>query len=85
MNTLKPCSYCGNTSFNYLPNVTLDAGISGGLTAAGALLVKHNKVNCWWTFTVVACTQCGNTLLFTTNADAFSKRIDGSKIIHSGG
>jgi len=80
MNTLKPCSYCGNTSFTYVPNVAMD---SGHLTTVLGMRAKQHNTNEWWTFTLVACTQCGNTLIFTTNAQELSARIPGSTVVQA--
>jgi hypothetical protein len=80
MNTLKPCSYCGNKTFDYLPNMAVDAGF---LTTMLGARVKQGGTGSWWEFTLVACKQCGNTLIFTTNAQDLSKRVPGSKAIEA--
>ena len=81
MNTLKPCSYCGNTTFHYLPEITVDAGY---VTTVLGMRARLNVPNAWWSFTVVTCTNCGNTLFFMTNAAELAPRIPGAKIIQAG-
>ena len=81
MNTLKPCGYCGNTSFHYVPNVALD---SGHLTTVLGMNAKAHHTNEWWVFTLVICTQCGNTLTFTANGQDLAGRVPGSKVIQAG-
>lgn len=80
MNTLKPCSYCGNTSFTYVPNIALDAG---HMTTVLGVSAKQQGSREWWTFTLVACTQCGNTLIFTTNAQSLAQRVAGSTVVQA--
>jgi hypothetical protein len=82
MNTLKPCSYCGNTTFNLLPNMALGAGY---VTSMLGMRARQDIPSPFWEFTLVACTQCGNSLLFTTNAPPLAQRIPGSKIVQVGG
>ncbi len=82
MNTLKPCSYCGNTSFTYAPNVAVEAGHMTTVLGMPATIGGKSGGH-WWTFTLVACTQCGNTLFFTTNAQAIAQRIPGSTVVQA--
>ena len=79
MNTLKPCSYCGNTSFTYVPDVSVEAGHATTVLGMAARTGAHD----WWIFTMVSCTQCGNTLIFTKNQQQMSQRIPGSTIVHA--
>lgn len=81
MNTLKPCSYCGNTSFTYIPNVAIDAP---HMTNVLGITSRVGSTATWWAFNLVACTQCGNTLIFTTNAQLLSQRIPGSTAVQAG-
>ncbi|MEB2313959.1 MAG: hypothetical protein OZ921_07700 [Sorangiineae bacterium] len=37
----------------------------------------------WWMFTLVACTQCGNTLIFTTNAERLAQRMARSSTVQA--
>jgi hypothetical protein len=80
MNTLKPCSYCGHTSFNYVPNVAMDYGHLTTVLGMPARQGDH-----WWVVTLVICTQCGNTLTFTTNAQQLCARVPDTKVIHADG
>jgi hypothetical protein len=79
MNTLKPCSYCGNTSFAYVPNIAVEAGHATTILGMPARTGGHD----WWLLNMVSCTQCGNTLIFTTNVQQMSQRIPGSTIVQA--
>jgi hypothetical protein len=81
MNTLKPCSYCGHTSFDYFPNVAMDFGFMSSLLGLRA----RQGSGKWWMLTIVACKQCGNTLIFTTNAQELCQHVPGAQVVQAAG
>jgi hypothetical protein len=80
MNTLKPCSYCGNSTFHYFPDLAFDVHY---LSTVLGIPARKNAQG-WWLHTIVACTSCGNTLVFTKNADQLSSLLPGAKVIQAG-
>ena len=83
MNNLRPCSYCGHTQFLYVPNMALDAGYMTTVLGMAAMKGGGAAAN-RWIFTLVSCTNCGNSLIFNTDTTAL-QGIPGAKIIAAGG
>jgi len=50
MNALKPCSYCGNTSFAYVPNIAVEAGRATTILGMPARTGGHD----WWLLNMVS-------------------------------
>ena len=67
---LAPCP-CGGTSFHYLPGVT----VFHGETPHQARI---------WQVTMVACTACGRTEMFTQNAAQIAQHCKGATTITAG-
>jgi hypothetical protein len=83
MNNLRPCSYCGNTQFLYVPNMAIDPGFMTtvlGMTAMETVKGPSHR----WIFTLVSCTKCGNALVFTTDMSGL-QNVPGAKMITAGG
>jgi hypothetical protein len=84
MNNLRPCSYCGCTQFLYVPNLAFEAAFMTtvmGMTAWQTM--KGGGAN-RWIFTLVSCTNCGNSLIFNTDTTGL-QTVPGAKMITAGG
>jgi hypothetical protein len=77
----KPCLHCGGTSFHVVPNIQTQ--LWRGTTALG--MQAHQKMNVWWTYTLVLCTRCARTDVFTVNAAEMTQGIEGSYVAHASG
>jgi hypothetical protein len=75
---VKPCAYCGNGTFHYLPGMRHHVMTEG--TLLGMNITKEVSGR-YWTFTLVVCTQCGCTQTFTKNAAEMAQWVAGSAIV----
>ena len=74
----RPCLHCAGTSFHVIPGVQLEVWRTAsvfGMTARQRVGGQH------WTLTVVACTQCGRTETFTSDAAGLAAQFPGSEIV----
>lgn len=71
----RPCPHCNCTSFHVIPGVRLETHklLSGGAASM--------KVRGGWTFTIVACTQCGRTDTFTNEPAALAALFPEAQVI----
>lgn len=62
----RPCAHCGGVRFHVIPGMQLEmwqaSSLMGMSTSSKVTGGKR------WTFTLVACAECGRTETFTTNA-----------------
>ena len=82
MNNLRPCSYCGHTQFLYVPNMAFDAGFMTTVLGMNAMEIVKGKHR--WIFTLVSCTNCGNSLIFNTDMGGLQS-MPGARMISVGG
>lgn len=76
----RPCHFCGGTSFHVLPDVLIEPHKS----ALGGIATQKIS-GAWWRVTIVACTQCKRTDLFSPTIDKLATVIPGSYIATSTG
>ena len=74
--TPKPCAHCGGNSFGILPNVQLD--VMHSTTVLGLRAAKTIPVN--WHLTLVVCTHCGCTQMFTMNGGELAQHVPGATV-----
>lgn len=70
----KPCPHCGGSSFTVLPDIMLEA--YKATTALG--ITVSSKIPGWWGLTLVVCTQCTHTEMFTPNVGELASRVPGA-------
>lgn len=74
----RPCPHCAGTSFHVIPGmqhpVHASIAMHGVVTATK---VKEHR----WTFTLVACTSCGRSETFTTDAAQLAAVFPGSQTV----
>ncbi len=66
----RPCAHCGCATLTVIQNLSIDHKVMGsvlGFTAA-----KHVSGR-YWIFSLVVCTQCGCTQMFTGNLQSLVK------------
>ena len=74
----KPCPHCGCTSFHVLPDILVEPHKS----AAGGLGTQK-IVGAWWRLTLVACTQCTRTELFSPTVAKLAGVVQGAHVVTS--
>lgn len=77
----KPCAYCGNTTFHYLPHLRIDFEVA--TTIFGMDATKSVKGR-YLDYTLVACTRCGLSQMFFTNVPQVATMVPGATTISSG-
>jgi hypothetical protein len=75
---VKACDYCNNLTFHYLPDMRLP--LEYGTTVLGMSATKHTKGE-FVAFALVVCTNCGQSRMFTTNAQALAQLVPGASVI----
>ena len=73
----KPCTHCGGVSLQILPNMQADVAVA---TTVMGMSAKHKVSGVFWTFTLVACTSCGCTLVFTANVAQLAQHVPGAQL-----
>ena len=67
----KPCPHCGGTSFHVLPDILIEPHRALNSVAT-------QKIGGWWRLTLVACTQCMRTELFSPTIDKLASVVTGA-------
>ncbi len=80
-NAPKPCSYCGHTTYHYFPNMALP--VETATTVLGMAAMKH-QAGSFFSFSMIACQNCGLTQMFLTNPDAVMRAVPGAQLIAAG-
>jgi hypothetical protein len=76
----KPCAHCGNVHFHVLPGVQVEAGLA---TTVLGMSAYQKILGARLSLTLVACTQCGRTEVFTANAAELAQKVPGSHVAQS--
>jgi hypothetical protein len=74
----RPCAHCGGTTFHLLPDLKLEthkATTVMGLQAA-------QKIG-WLRLTLVVCSQCTRTEMFTSNVAEMAPHLPGAGIVNA--
>jgi hypothetical protein len=71
----KPCGHCSNATFHVVPNVRVDISVA---TTVLGMQARRDLKGVDWIVTIVACTNCGLTQTFTTNAAQLGPHFPGS-------
>ena len=77
--TPRPCLHCGGTRFHVIPGLQLEIWQTSVVLGIQASSKKGSGRR--WTMTLVACTQCGRTETFTSNAAELASIYEGSQEI----
>jgi len=73
------CPQCQSNTFVFLPNMQLH--VAHGTQMLGMNVSVGGGVGGrFWTFTLVVCSHCTHTTIFTTNAQDLAQHIPGAKV-----
>ena len=70
----RPCPHCAGTSFHVIPEVQFEMWRA---LRGGSMPITSRQ----WTFTFVACAQCGRTDTFTSDPAGLAGQYPGAQLI----
>jgi hypothetical protein len=72
-----PCAHCGGVQLQILPNMMVDLEVASSVFGRVA---KQKISGVFWTFSLVVCTACGCTQMFTSNAAQLAEHVPGAQV-----
>ena len=80
MSAPKPCPYCGSTQLLVLPHLAFEVS---HLSSVMGMKAFKNIPGIRWQATLVVCTTCAHTMLFTVNGAELQQHVPGANIVQA--